>query len=309
MLRHPDGMDQASGVGIESTAALHAAIDGFLTTLTSAHTQSAYRTDMGAFAAWHAQQGGGTVQLGVGSIELFRQHCRASGVGDATVARRMSAVKGFFRHAAAEGSVAVEPSADLPVTTASSPTTALQEGERTAVLATLAEHDLRTRLLVAMLLLDGLKLDEVLGMNTSDVNGRPPTTVTVKRDDADHALPLDPYTATVMAQHLRARRRGPLLLSERPARDDGRLGRFGADYLLKKVGRTAGLRSPLTANILRRTHAETAQRDGVAVDAIRRRMGHGDIRTTRRYLLDAARPDPKRPAAPARAGGRSRKTH
>ena len=303
-------MDQTHGHSIDGAAALRAAIDGFLNTLTSTHTQSAYRSDMGAFAAWHAQQGGARpVQLGVGSIELFRQHCHASGVGDAAVARRMSAVKGFFRHAVAEGAVTAGPSADRPATAAASPTSALHEGEREAVLATLADHDLRTRLLVAMLLLDGLKLDEVLGLNTSDVNGRPPVTVTVTRDASAHALPLDPYTAAALAQHLRGRRRGPLLLSERPARDDGRLGRFGADYLLKKVGRSAGLRSPLTANSLRRTHAETAQRDGVSVDAIRRRMGHGDVRTTRRYLPDAARPDPKRPAAPARAGGRSRKTH
>ena len=301
-------MDQTHGVGIDNAAALRAAIDGFLTTLTSTHTQSAYRTDMGAFAAWHAQQGARSVQLGLGSIELFRQHCHAAGVGDATVARRMSAVKGFFRHAVAEGAVAAEPSPDLPATAAASPTSALHEGDREAVLATLADHDVRTRLLVAMLLLDGLKLDEVLGLDTTDVNGRPPATVTVTRDAQDHALPLDPYTAAVMAQHLRARRRGPLLLSERPARDDGRLGRFGADYLLKKVGRAAGLRSPLTANTLRRTHAETAQRGGQSADAIRQRMGHGDVRTTRRYLLDAARPDPQRPVAPARAGGRSRKT-
>ncbi|MBI5087662.1 MAG: site-specific integrase [Actinobacteria bacterium] len=267
--------------------ALHAAIDGFLSTLTSANTRSAYRTDMAAFAAWHAayhsdQQPGRAMRIELSSVELFRQHCRSSGVGEATVARRVSAVKGFLRHTSQ-----LEPASPAPV---ASPTQGLDADERHAVLTALADHDMRTRLLVAMLLLDGLKLDEVLQLDTDHISGRPPATVTIVRHRQHHQHRLDTYTADVVRRHLRTRRHGPLLTSERGGTAEARLTRFGADYLLKKVGRSARLSAPLTANVLRRTHAETAHRDGESEDEIRHRMGHDDVRTTRRYLPPSPQP-------------------
>ncbi|MGD9999589.1 MAG: tyrosine-type recombinase/integrase [Ilumatobacteraceae bacterium] len=262
--------------------ALQAAIDGFLATLSSSNTRSAYRTDMAAFAAWHAEhRPGRAVRVELSAVELFRQHCQSSGVGEATVARRVSAVKGFLRHATGSDPAAVEAP---PAGTSASPTRALRDDEREAVLDALGRHDMRTRLLVAMLLLDGLKLDEVLQLDAEHVSPRPPATVTVVRHRRDHVVELDTYTADVLRRHLRSGRRGPLLVSERGGTADARLTRFGADYLLKKVGRSAHLRTPLTANMLRRTHAENAHREGASEDEIRRRMGHDDVRTTRRYL-------------------------
>lgn len=255
------------------------AVDGFLASLTSANTRSAYRTDMAAFSRWCAEHGHAPLHVGRQAVESFRDQCHTDGMGSSTVARRVAAVNGFFRH----HDPAADPSTGAtPVTTSS--TTALPEEHRDAVLATLAQHDLRTRVLVAMLLLDGLKLDEVLRLDVDHVGGRPPSSVSVGRDGDEHVLPVDPYTAAALAAHLRPRRSGPLLASERGSSADGRLTRFGADYLLKKVGRGAGLPAPLTANTLRRTHAETAHRQGVPLDEIQRRMGHDDVRTTRRYI-------------------------
>jgi integrase/recombinase XerD len=263
--------------------ALQAAVDGFLSTLSSANTRAAYRTDIAAFAAWHAEHQPGAVRLELSAVELFRQHCQSSGIGDATVARRVSAVKGFLRHATDADTVAAQPAP-------SSSTQALAHDERQAVLDALGQHDMRTRLLVAMLLLDGLKLDEVLQLDTDHVSPRPPTTVTVVRHRRDHVVELDTYTADVLRRHLRAHRSGPLLVSERGGTAAARLTRFGADYLVKKVGRSAHLRTPLTANVLRRTHAETAHRTGATEHEIRDRMGHDDVRTTRRYLPPSSHP-------------------
>jgi integrase/recombinase XerC len=63
-----------------------------------------------------------------------------------------------------------------------------------------------------------------------------------------------------------------------------RLTRFGVDHLLKQAAAAAGIRRAVSANVLRRTHVTTAQGAGVPIDDIRQRMGHRDVRTTRRYL-------------------------
>jgi integrase len=47
---------------------------------------------------------------------------------------------------------------------------------------------------------------------------------------------------------------------------------------------TAGIERVVSANVLRRTHVTNAEGRGVPIDDIRRRMGHLDVRTTRRYL-------------------------
>jgi integrase/recombinase XerD len=264
---------------VDDPVAWQHAVDGFLDSLSSPNTRSAYRTDMAAFARWCALNGHAPLHIGRQGVESFRTQCQTDGAGPSTVARRVAALNGVLPYK-------YEPSPDPVATTAptASTTTSLPERDRDVVLDSLAEHDLRTRLLVAMLLLDGLKLDEVLRLDVDHVGGRPPSTVTVGRDGDEHVLPVDPYTAAALAAHLRPRRSGPLLASERGSSGDRRLTRFGADYLLKKVGRTAGLPAPLTANVLRRTHAETAHRRGVSLDEIRRRMGHDDVRTTRRYI-------------------------
>ena len=267
---------------VDDSVAWQRAVDGFLDSLSSPNTRSAYRTDMAAFARWCAQQGHQPLHVGRQSVESFRAQCHTDGIGASTVARRVAALNGFLRHTSEPSPESGADTAKAP--TPSSTTESLPERDRDVVLDSLAAHDVRTRLLVAMLLLDGLKLDEVLRLDVDHVGGRPPSTVTVGRDGNEHVLPLDPYTAAALAAHLRPRRSGPLLASERGRSGDGRLTRFGADYLLKKVGRSAGLRSPLSANVLRRTHAETAHRQGASLDEIRRRMGHDDVRTTRRYI-------------------------
>ena len=88
--------------------------------------------------------------------------------------------------------------------------------------------------------------------------------------------------------YLDGRTRGPLLLGESPARAPGRLTRFGADYLLKRISAEAGLERPISANTLRRSYVSSAYAKGASVKAIRDQLGHTDSRTTRRHLNDEA---------------------
>jgi integrase/recombinase XerD len=167
----------------------------------------------------------------------------------------------------------------------------LSPAHRSALLTSLHVVPPKAQVLMAMLMLDGLKLDEVLAFDAGDISGvLPCLDVTVTRDDAERQLPLHPTTSGFVAAHLGSRSDGPLLGGR--SDDAARMTRFGADYLVKQAGRAAGLLVPLTTNMLRRSYVTDAHAAGVDLEQIRRQLGHDDVRTTRRYL--SARQEPRR---------------
>jgi hypothetical protein len=105
---------------------------------------------------------------------------------------------------------------------------------------------------------------------------------------------LQPPTARRLDRYLGRRRRGPLLTSDTPGRELARLTRFGADYILKRVGSAARLPTTVSANALRRRYVAAAASAGTPVDEIRDRLGRRDSRTVARYLD----PEPEARGAP-----------
>ena len=297
---------------------LQQVIDRWLATLASPHTRSAYRTDVGVYLRWCAAERRLPLAPESDTLDAFRDHGLRS-VGPATVARRSSAVNALLRYADADADADAgpdaphaphaphdEPSASRPprggarsTGSTGSTTVGLVADQRDALLATTTGT---TRLLVALLLLDGLKLDEVLRLDVADVAGRPPAVRLALDRPGTPTVRLHPLTGAAAAAHVRGRPDAdPLLVSASRTEPAGsRLSRFGADYLLRQAGRRAGFDAPLTSNVLRRTHAEHARANGDSVDQIARRMGHDDLRSTRRYL------SPTSPTSPGAGGSRRR---
>jgi integrase/recombinase XerD len=263
-------------------------IETWLSTFSSTNTRTAYRNDVAVFVAWCGVQGISPLRADAATVEAFRHQLLASGAAPSTASRRTSAVHGFVRSVAEDGDGAPTAAAAGPAPgDGASTTVALSDAERARVLEALPGQVPKAQVLIAMLLLDGLRLDEVLALDTADVTGRPPDLrVRLTRDGTPGELTLHPTTAAVtavlLANRADAGNDGPLL----GGRGEGspRLTRFGADYLVKRAGREADLDAVLTANVLRRTYVSSAHAAGDALDDIRQRLGHRDARTTRRYL-------------------------
>ena len=142
-----------------------------------------------------------------------------------------------------------------------------------------------------LLLGEGMRLAEILGLDHVDVSGtRKAKRLRVVRHGDEVIIPLDHSASRSMADLQRTSRApGPLFVGPSRGRAGStRLTRFGADHLLKQAAASADIQQPVSANVLRRTHVSNAQRDGRALDDIRRGMGHRDVRTTRRYLDQAS---------------------
>jgi integrase len=160
----------------------------------------------------------------------------------------------------------------------------LSDADAEALLAAADRLGRRSSVLIGLLMLDGLKVGQVIRADACDVHGRPPRVSLDVRDRKTRTLQLHPDSGLSVRRYLGRRHDGPLLLSERPGREPDRLSRFGIDYLVKQVAREAGLVRAVSGNTLRRRYVMAAYADGNDIDDIQRNAGHAASRTTRRYL-------------------------
>lgn len=143
-------------------------------------------------------------------------------------------------------------------------------------------------LVVVSLLLDGLRLGEVLDLDADHIErDHRGMEVRLNRRGVDVAVPVSGPSAEAIGTCLGSRRTGPVLVGESRSRDAGqRLTRFGADYLIKQSATHAGITRSVTASMLRRTFMISAYRAGSAVEDIQQAAGHGSRRETEAFLDD-----------------------
>jgi len=253
----------------------------WLATRRSANTRAAYGTDVREFARWCAEHEEDPLDFDARALRRYRSTVERSGASSATVARRLSAIASFGTFAAARDRTLEFSDVTRPSVEPRAAPEVLGDREAAALLAAADAIAVRAALLVRLLMLDGLKVGEAAAADVADVTGRPPRmALTV----GSRMIPLHPDTATALHAYVARRRSGPLLLSEGRARRSDRLSRFGIDFVIKEVARAAGVTGSVSGNSLRRRYVVAAHAEGTAVEDIRRRAGHADVRTTRRYL-------------------------
>jgi integrase/recombinase XerC len=280
----------------ETTAAT-IAVAAFLDACRSTNTRAAYRADLAQLAAW-CREDGTLDLLSVDSADVarFRTACELAGAAPATVARRLSTISSFSAFAAASGARPVLTAAaevDRPSVDSASSTELFSDADAEALLSAADRTGSRAAALVRLLLLDGLKVGEVIRADASDIQGRSPRMrLTIGDRQPARRVDLHPDTGSALNRYLRGRRTGPLLLSERRGHEPKRLTRFGIDYLVKQVARAAGITQSVSSNVLRRRFVMAEHANGSDLEDIRRKSGHAQARTTRRYL------EGKQPALP-----------
>lgn len=288
-------MAPARGQPPDSTLPL--AVASFLATCRSSNTRAAYRTDLAHLAAWC--RGHETLDLltvDAADIARYRTECENAGASPATIARRLSAIASFSAYNAKHGVTRDALAAThiaRPALVSTSTARLLNDTDADALLAAADDTGPRSAVAIRLLMLDGLKVGEVVRTDAADVRGRPPHTTLDLRTNPVRKINLHPKTGAAIGKYLGRRREGPLLLSERRGRSPERLTRFGLDYLVKQVAQSAGLAQAISGNTLRRRYVSAAHARGTDLDTIRRNTGHTDPRTTRRYLPDEHDPNNK----------------
>ena len=254
----------------------------------SPRTVDAYRRDLAALAAF---RGGAVGDAGVEELERWVAAMRAAGLAPSTMARRVSAVRTYFRHLGLIGTRGDNPAAaiQLPRRARRLPR-ALSPAETERLIDAAAgttPRTLRDRALVELLYGAGLRVSEAVGLERTAVDLDDRIVRVLGKGGKERLVPLGRPAAEAVRRylalgrpHLDRRYRPELFLNAR----GGPLTRAGAFLILRRLAERAGLDAErVHPHLLRHSFATHLLEGGADLRSVQEMLGHADLGTTERY--------------------------
>jgi integrase/recombinase XerD len=251
-------------------------------------TVDAYRRDLTAFGSWlgHSPSKTSTEEL-----ERYVSELRAEGLASTTIARRLAAIRSFFRHQVLVGLRQDNPAADvgLPRRTRKLPRT-LSPGEAERLVEAASgttPRDLRDRALVELLYGAGLRVSEAVGLEKGGVDLDERLVRSIGKGGKERIVPLGRSAADALRRYLSRgrpyldrRHRPELFLNAR----GGPLTRAGAFLILRRLAEKAGLEpTRIHPHLLRHSFATHLLEGGADLRSVQEMLGHADLATTELY--------------------------
>ncbi len=267
------------------------AVEGFLA-LASARlaprTVEAYRRDLAHVEAW---LGGSPARASEEQLAAYVASLRADGRAATTVARRIAAIRAFYRHQILLGTRMDNPAAELelPKRRRTLPRT-LSPGEAERLIeaaAGTAPRALRDRALVELLYGAGLRVGEVVALDRSSIELERRLVRCVGKGSKERIVPVGREAAEALRRYL-ARGRPYLDRRHRPelflnARGGG-LTRAGVFLILRRLAAKAGLEpGRVHPHLLRHSFATHLLEGGADLRSVQEMLGHADLSTTELY--------------------------
>lgn len=273
------------------TVARSNALDRFLAlsrTRLAPSTVESYRRDLEHFAAWHGLDIAGAER---GDIERYLAELRAAGLAPSTVARRLAALRAFYRHEQLLGARPGNPAAEIatPRRVRKLPRTlSPAEAERLIVAAGgTTPRALRDTALVELLYGAGLRVSEAVGLERGSVDLDERLVRCLGKGSKERVVPIGRQAADALRRYVARgrpfldRRRSPALFLNAKG---GPLTRAGAFLILRRLAEKAGLEPErVHPHLLRHSFATHLLEGGADLRSVQEMLGHADLSTTELY--------------------------
>lgn len=266
------------------------------------NTALAYGRDLIDFAGFLARRGADFGRAGRGDVEAYLVECEARGLGRATRARRLSAIRQLFRFLCEESHRPDDPAIEirgpgrggrLPDTLSPAEAAALIAAARDPKLADKAET-LRRTCLMELLYATGMRVSELVSLPLAAVSGDPEMVMVRGKGGRERMVPLSPPARAALKDWLAARPGpdGPAVPGgDKAARflfpgagRSGHLTRQGFHKLLKELALRAVIDpARVSPHVLRHAFATHLLEGGADLRSIQMLLGHADIATTEIY--------------------------
>ena len=251
-------------------------------------TVEAYRRDLTVLTVWLRHSPATTTRE---ELERYLAELRAEGLAASTIARRLAAVRAFFRHRVLIGAAAENPAADvaLPRRARRLPRT-LSPGEAERLVEAASgtkPRDLRDRALVELLYGAGLRVSEAVGLERGGVDLDERLVRSIGKGGKERIVPLGRSAAEALRRYL-SRGRPFLDRRHRPElflnAQGGALTRAGAFLILRRLADKAGLEpGRVHPHLLRHSFATHLLEGGADLRSVQEMLGHADLATTELY--------------------------
>jgi integrase/recombinase XerC len=264
----------------------------------SPHTVQAYRRDVGQLGSFVAEHGAGVDVSGI-DVFLLRRWLGALSrtVQPASVARKISAVKAFYRYLRKAGLVAIDPADGLKCPKARRPLPTFLGVDPAKEVMDAANQDdprgRRDRAMLEVLYGSGLRVGELVRLDLDDADLEHLSLRVMGKGAKQRTVPIGRMAKSAIAKYVEVRPsfgRGKrtklaappttaLFLSNRGARISARQ----VQLAVHRYGALGAGRADLHPHALRHTCATHMLEGGADLRAIQEMLGHASLATTQRY--------------------------
>jgi integrase/recombinase XerD len=264
----------------------------------SGNTISAYRNDLGQLEEFLAakKNGSGIKWQNIGQDEVLEYilYLKGQSYAEATVARKVAAVKSFFGYLQAEGKIKVNPTEQLaspkvgkmlpkPLTVQEIDELLEQPARRST------PESRRDRAMLELMYATGLRVTELVSLDVQDVqlDGEKPYVRLIGKGNRERQIPLLEQPVQEVRDYIQLAR--TRLVGDRKEtalfvnRRGERLTRQGFWLILKGYASEAGIRGRVTPHTLRHSFATHMLRGGMDIHKVQELLGHANISTTQVY--------------------------
>ncbi len=257
----------------------------------SIHTIKAYDGDLAQFSAYVGSLN--WKQIDHVSIRGFLSHLYDKGLGKASVARSLAAVRSLYRWLAQEGVVEQNPASlvstpKLPKKLPRVPTIEEMNGVLDGNMPEVAAFPERDRLMLELLYGCGIRNSELIGINIDDIRLSAEAILIRGKGKKERYVPFGGSVSTSLAAYLpirqemvaKTRKNVPALLVNWRG---GRLTTRSVGRIIKKIAVAKGLSPDVHPHTLRHAFGTHLLEEGADLRAIQEMLGHERLSTTQRY--------------------------
>ena len=253
-------------------------------------TLASYRSDLEQFALW-LQQRSALLQADRIVVLEWLSTLMQRGLSARSVARKMSALRGFYRWALQERLLAEDPTLLVARPKIGRPLPkSLTEADVDALLAA-PDVDttlgLRDRAMLEVLYASGLRVSELVGLTLSQINLRQGLVRVVGKGNKERLVPLGEEAQDWLVRYLRDGR--PLLLGDEgddivfPSQRRQPMTRQTFWHRIRQLAVIAGVQKSLSPHTLGHAFATHLLNHGADLRVVQMLLGHSDLSTTQIY--------------------------